>query len=260
VSTNTAHNDYLRLATFNYKAFLDIVAKLRRRHRGWRPSHWLQYSGQKTTTGIFYGAGEQNGRGHAVVHVSGTEAHNFLAWWSNLHPDLTADFYCTRFDLQVTARPPAEFDYLLAHQKTKNTTLYLSPSGNTLYIGSRESDSFWRIYDKEEGKMRVEVELKGKQAKRAYVTFMRRNELGSIYNTYLKRSRVPKILADHYLVGDYATIKLEKADEDEDLGKKLAWLATLDSLVYKLANDHTMGERTHALMSRWAEYGQNIDS
>jgi DNA relaxase NicK len=138
----------------------------------------------------------------------------------------------------------------------KPKQLILGDDGNTLYIGNRESDSFWRIYDKTEEHTRCEVELKGNRAKGAWRFLVNNpNDLAQLYSGLLKKSRVPKFLVDYYQHAvqptDLAQLKTELP---EDMEKKLQWLTTLDSLVYKLANDHDMSDRTHVLIKRWYEY------
>lgn len=129
----------------------------------------------------------------------------------------------------------------------------------TLYVGARTSDTFWRLYDKTDKALRCEVELKGELARRAYTALRGGENLSGIWNRFLLRSKVPKIYTD-YFRSDTETSELPDLTELPDMGGKCTWLATLDSLVYKLLNDHDTEERTRTIIARWATYGGLIDS
>lgn len=251
--------DYIRLATYDYKQYLQLIAKLRLRHQGWRPFKWLQYQGQKADDGTFYGAGVQGSRTHAIINGSGQTAQDVWIWFNNFPEATKQAFYCTRIDLQQTRVKPKGFDAQKSYKRLRGKKgLILSDSGHTLYIGARTSDTFWRIYDKTETHLRVEIELKGKLAKRTFAALRNDETISGIWNTHLLRSKCPKMLVDAYRdAGDIA--ELPEEDETEDLQRKLDWMKTLDALAYKLANDHDIGEDAHELFNRWAEYGQKVD-
>jgi len=250
--------DYLRISTFDFKAYTDLTAILHRKYVGWRKSRWLQYSMMRSQDNVGYGLAEQNKKPHGIVEASGVDAHilfNFLMTQDN---KITRAFYGSRIDLQCTQKPPRDWSYLESHKRlAKPKQLILGDDGNTLYIGNRQSDTFWRIYDKTDGEVRVEVELKNKQAKRAWLTLLNGQSPRDIYNLYLKKSRVPSMMATHYANG------IDPMNEDDlarvvpvDLETTFLWLASLDKLVYKMANDHDFAERMGVMLKRWAEYTQ----
>jgi hypothetical protein len=213
--------------------------------------------------GVRYGLADQDKRRHGIFEASGVDAHILLAWFIDTQAEWHEVLYATRIDLQRTRIPPESFNYGKAYRSIrKPKQLILGDDGNTLYIGNRESDSYWRIYDKTDSQVRVEVELKGVQAKRVWSSLSNRGDaVSAIYDHYLRRSRVPKMLVDHYLDGR------DPLNEDElvkvvpkDLETTYQWLAKLDGLAHKMANDHDYGSRCRALFKRWAEYGRNLDN
>jgi hypothetical protein len=252
--------DYLRLATFDYQQWLALLPKLRMMGSGWKGAKWLQYTGQRSKEGYFYGIGEQSKRPHVVLQASGAAAHQLF---QRLLPIIEggglSTFYCTRIDLQATKQRPEAYKHLAAYKRLRGKkSVILGDDGSTLYIGARTSDTFWRIYDKTAELLRVEIELKGKQAKRTWASILQGFELGGIWNTYLLRSKVPAMLTEIYR-WDGERVDLAELEPVVDLESKLEWLATLDSLVFKLTNDHDVGERARMLVKRWSEYGQNLD-
>lgn len=252
--------DYLRLSTFDATQFYKLTAKIERRYAGWRPAKWLQYKGRKSRDGIFHGIGDQNGRAHFIVQSTGYQSAKFARWFLSLPEKLTHTLYCTRLDLQVTKSMPEWDNRQKAYKRLRDPkSLIQSDTGTTLYIGARTSDSFWRLYDKTEVLLRVEVELKGANAKRAWAAIVRGESISGVWNRFLLRSRVPKAYTEHYrATGDLA----ELPDEEEmpDLAPKLNWLKTLDALVYKLAMDDDTGPETGTILRRWAEYADKFDN
>lgn len=137
-------------------------------------------------------------------------------------------------------------------------SLIQSSTGITLYVGSRTSDTYWRLYDKTESTLRCELELKGKQVKRAWLAIAKGEQLGGIFNRFLKVSRVPNVYVKYFWSAKDAA-NLPEVEKVVDLEAKLEWLKSLDKLVYKLANDHDTAEGLARLIDRWAEYVEDID-
>jgi hypothetical protein len=213
----------------------------------------------KSQDKVSYGIGTQDDRDHGIFEASGAAAHVLAHWFFRTQQLNRDDIYCTRIDLQITRKRPDELDYIKTHKRLRPPKqLILGDEGNTLYIGNRQSDSFWRLYDKTEQDVRLEVELKGKQAKRAWTAFMQNASILDLFQTYVKKSRVPKYLAEHYMIGeDILDMTQFELDATEDLGKKLAWLIKLDALVYKLAHDHDTKDQMGKIIKRWYKYTTN---
>lgn len=248
--------DYLRLATFDFQVYLKLSQAMRRKCSGWRDSRWLQYKMQTSQDNWRYGIGEQQRKPHGIFEASGVDAHIFWNWLKSKPDELLGALYATRIDLQRTKPGVEGWNYIKAHKSLKDPKeLRISPDGSTLYVGNRQSNSFWRVYDKSQGQIRVEIELKGAQAKKALKALLGGVEIHELYNFHLGRSRLPKILVDNYLGGSTPD------NEDQliralpkDLENTFNWLASLDHMFYKMVNDHDYGDRTEALLRRWLEY------
>lgn len=251
--------DYIRIATFDSIAFWHLCAEMEKKYHEWRPHKWQQYKGRKSASNVFHGIGRQKNRAHYIAHCSGAQAHYFWRWFNGLPDSVTSRFYATRIDLQRTKNRPLLEHRIKAYRRLRGTnSLIQSKTGITLYIGARTSDTYWRLYDKTESTLRCEIELKGKQVKRAWMAMEQGESLGGIFNRFLKLSRVPNVYVKHFWAANDAA-KLPEAEKVVDLGGKLEWLKSLDSLVYKLANDHDTAESLARLIDRWAEYAEDID-
>lgn len=251
--------DYIRLATFDSVAFLRICAELERKYHDWKPHKWQQYKGRKSTSSVFHGIGEQAGRAHYIVQVSGFQAHAFWRWWRDRNPSNTNAFYATRIDLQRTRERPLLEHRVKAYKRLRGTkSLIQSTTGITLYIGNRTSDTYWRLYDKTEKHLRCELEIKGRQVKRAWIAMSNGESVGGVFNRFLKQSRVPQVYVNHFWA-DTEAVTLPEIETRVDYAKKLNWLYTLDGLVYKLANDHDTQEDLAVILDRWLEYVKDVD-
>ena len=260
IVTNRTLVDYFRIATFDPIQFYKLTAALERQYTGWYPKKWLQYRGRQSSNGVFHGIGEQGKRPHFLIQVSGQSSHHFFQWLSNYNEGSLTTFYCTRIDLQRTQTRPTKEYRRIAHKRLRGKkSLIDSDTGLTLYIGARTSDTFWRLYDKDDTLLRVEVEIKGTLAKRAWVALRMGEQLPGIWNRFLLKSRVPKVYTDLYRDnGEVADLPL--IEEAEDLQPKLQWLQTLDSLIFKLINDHDTSEATKQLVRRWNQYADAVDT
>jgi hypothetical protein len=126
----------------------------------------MQYTGRSYIHGGFVGQAMQDGRLHTFCKVSGRMADPILYYLSQ---NLTSLVRYTRVDLQITIPLPDWHsarilkDYMEASNHLAE--LIEGKAGlDTVYIGSRKSSHFWRIYVKEsENKdrfLRFEVEIK----------------------------------------------------------------------------------------------------
>lgn len=252
--------DYFRVATFDTIAYYKLSADIERKWSNWKPDKWLQYKGRKNADDIFHGIGDQAGRAHCLVNVSGSFAHLFYAWFIRRPDAVRGAFYCTRIDVQRTqGRPSKEYRVTAYKRLAGRKSLIQSDTGTTLYIGARTSDTFWRLYDKTPEHMRCELEMKGKLAKRVYLALSGGESLPGVWNRILLRSRVPKVYVDYFRSASEPA-ELPKLTESPDLDDKLKWLASLDSLVYKLVNDSDVGERAGLIVARWAGYAGLLDN
>ena len=250
------HIDYIRLATFDFEAYCSLAAVIRQKHTGWRKANWLQYKMERSQDNVAFGIGEQSKRPHGVLEATGSDAHVFCHWLLETQQESLDSLYATRIDLCLTKRAPDSLDYAKTYKRiAKPKGLHLGDDGNTLYVGNRESDSFWRLYDKTHKHVRLEVELKGNQAKRYWRAIVTGASPAALFTTKLQSSRVPKFIVDYYATGQDALNMDDFPVADmTDMLSKARWLATLDGLVYKLCKDHDAGPMASATIARWADY------
>lgn len=200
-----------------------------------RPWRWRDYSG--------FHAGEATvGRREDsdILQLSGYLADSWFdkAW-------LTSD-HCTRLDLAVTVWGGGNLGNLAQRhnaevsqwKRENNRTLgakliYDNDYANTLYLGSRESDLFGRIYDKFvesgdpafKGAWRYELELKGDPAQRG---------AGRLHSAGNRPDRIRSAVFQHFArrgvqpvfssVGTDLPIRTHRAPSDS--ATRLSWLAT----------------------------------
>lgn len=188
---NRAACDWCTLTTsdkYVYNEFVQMVGE----HVDWKQTSSqkrLQYSGIGGD-GFFYGVGVQNGSPHYMMILSGLLAGQLLPVWAARQSARFCN--CTRFDIQITI--PKEWKAretsgigrdILARQRegTSRTGAALSvkmvvsdrDNDDTVYLGSRTSDRFIRIYDKvSEGVayLRYELEVKGKTVARLWDEYL----------------------------------------------------------------------------------------
>jgi hypothetical protein len=225
---------------------------------GWERGKWLQYKGWRKE-GLFIGIGEQNEKRHAVLCVSGGLSQRLLPSLKSLD-----GWYCTRLDLQETIEEP---DYIrLAEIRdectTKNTTLIESLDNDTLYLGSRTSEIFTRLYEKPLDRMmlRLEFELKGGRAKMAWRAMLEGETADMVFSYYMEASKLPEDV-----LRLFATVGIERCQQImrdialHDIGKTLKWIESLDASMEKYMNNHEIGEQVKTLVRAWAAYADKLD-
>jgi hypothetical protein len=256
MSVQRAYIDYLRLASWDDSQALLITGELRRSIPKWRNGFWLQYKGWYGDTS-FYGVGEQNKQRHYVFRTAGNS--------SSVLFDLADKFdavYCTRIDVQVTIKLPPQYNPFKIYLDHKyngraGVTVLDGPTGSTIYFGSRTSDKFLRLYEKqyEDGKyLRLEFEFKGKLARAVYET-MRATAVGptAVFQNYL-----PKFGLADYIMGWFDTgndaepLRLE-IEHNEDFHKQMTWLSSLSNTVVEMGNAHETGDFVRRLLNDWLE-------
>lgn len=250
--------DYLRLATWEDAAYMSASAAVARRvARSPKRAKWLQYVGNRFGD-VFIGRAEQNGKAHTVVQVSGATSDDFYEMFlSEEH------FYCSRIDLQITVEQPAwvQLRWVRDQLEAENVTL-IESKNDTLYIGSRESDVFIRLYEKklDSNYLRLEFELKGSRAKRAWYIMSGGVEPGAIFSAYLAKTPLPADI--EHLFCDRETVATQQALRQElakDQAKKLAWFLSLDECVKRMLADHDLNDHVFALVKSWYRWGQTQD-
>lgn len=261
---NRAQCDYLTLTTFGEsQGLLESFRDLFPTDLGQKAAQG-GYNGVKWE-GLFFGSAKQKNRAHFMLRASGENAHTMLYRTKNV------DGNCTRIDLQITISKPTGynarqlFDRLSDNNndwngRRKNVSIIQSGDGlDTVYIGSRSSERFYRIYVKpdESGSpafLRFEIELKKSLARQARTMVIEDegtakkilaselNTLPAIENTALERLKS--------LLGDSGPrIKHETVYGEN---KTIDWIENqVEPAVIRLLHSHEHGDRMLGIIERW---------
>lgn len=223
-----------------------------------KPGRWLQYKGWKTES-LFVGAGEQDGKRHLIISCSGAASNDlaiFVQEWKGL--------YCTRIDVQRTIKKNRQSNLRRVRKatRTENTTLIQSKDNDTLYVGSRTSDCFTRLYEKplDDMYLRLEFELKGKRARAAWLAMQHGKTASTIFVHYLNKSKLPDTVKGWYSEpSDRDEEDFEEAEVLHSARKKLRWLWSLDACMERAMANHEIGEEVKELVRSWAEFAEHLD-
>ena len=145
--------DWVTCTSWHIDSFQDWIQNEDNAKQGVRR---LQYVGMQEGK-VFVGDGEQDGYFHRMLQVSGKDAN--LAVPALIH---LPDIECTHLDLQVTCEW-FQSDIFAIAERLRGQCLVdyrTSTEGDTVYIYSRLSDKFIRIYQKTRDLVRFEVAYK----------------------------------------------------------------------------------------------------
>lgn len=205
-----------------------------------------QYLG-KQSDGLFYGKAEQNGKRHFMIIASGEFAHDAFGV-------LNEHFHITRLDIQLTIEKPGWYsarnfcDEMRQGQwPGRRRVAGLRENGkgeDTVYIGSRTSDKFIRVYVKHMHYLRFEIELKGEYARHAreMIREGKQNALSAILSTEIMK------LPAHPISGNFKEYCTGRADlksaykSNPEMAAKMKWLASLLPTIEAMSNDHDYGD------------------
>lgn len=267
---NIARCDYLTLTTFkNGDSFISSIADLypiqyakEAKRGGYQGHEW---------DGLFVGVGKQRRKAHFILRASG-EGSDTVMWRTR---DLNCR--CTRIDLQVTVWMPEKYEARKLYDILKSSdTIWpgrrlvpeLRESGDgldTVYIGSRTSDRFARVYIKpdtrgEPAYLRFEMEFKGAMAqavrnaiveKHGTVKHILRSELNRL--PYLA-SRTLRVF-ERVLGSETYKVKPETVYGQN---KTFDWLETqVEPAIFRLLHSHEDSGRMKALLERWVLAGDS---
>lgn len=263
---NDAYFDWLRLATWDTAQYTLILSKLYNLDT-FQPHKLMQYRGKRSVDGrIFHGLGIQGSapheRRHAIVQMSGFIAHEHRHLLRTF-----GSFYCTRLDVQVTIEQPEEHNAatLYGRVRGRKRRLIKSDEGSTVYIGSRRSDLFTRIYEKPiDGRqfLRCEFELKGDYSRSAWTNYQMGNTtVREIFATCHERAKIPAPWRDWFALGIDAYPNLLKSETERDLQGKLGWLADTEKALERMFYIHETHGATAAVIERlWTMLNAEIDN
>lgn len=247
----TPRIDYLRLATWDLKTYTNLAGIINEHHVT-KPAHWLQYHGRRSDDGgVFHGQGVQGHRQHYITHSSGQQADTWAGYFLDKH----LDAYCTRIDVQVTIDEPIEHCgrelYNKIHRKTKS--IVQSPGVTTVYIGSRGSQLFIRVYEKvlDTRFLRCEFELKQDYARNAWHALGQgRITLEDLFNTCLARSGIMEPWLTWFEVESDRNDALSAEKLETDLQNQLLYIKNTEIALERLLHSHPTQQAVYGLIGR----------
>lgn len=255
------HIDYLRLGSWEFNSYVELMPFLMETWpKEWRRGKWLQYTGWKKES-IFIGRGMQGNKAHTIMNISGALSQD---WYLNF---LSLDgWYCTRIDLQRTIKSPLAQDERLSMIRddcdTTVTTLIESHENDTLYLGSRTSDKFTRLYEKvlDETYLRLEFELKGFRSRAVWDALRAGESMEKIYAFFLEKSKLPERIRFEYGEdGETATDKVMRLQIAHEDAKTLKWIQSLSDAIPKHMASHAIGEQVKMVVRSWTKYADYLD-
>lgn len=266
-----AHVDYLRLCTWDLAAYTKAASALMQYRHGWKSGRFLQYNGHKLDS-MFFGTAKQSDKHHYLIQVSGGMAQTITSDLGLMMILGDTDFYCTRLDVQKTLEEPEWWNVrdvvdsiktMDAARSPETISFIESSTGETIYVGSRTSDKFIRIYTKsiDRDYLRLEYELKGHLARSAYEVVFQNGgrSISGVFNTLLVNDKLPQYVKGYYLDPDAEMVDIRRPEHAQEMQKKLDWLLSLENTIRKMLNDHDIGHETNVFLQSLATYGGNVD-
>lgn len=253
--------DFLRLATWSMSEHAYLLADILTSELGeWKPGKWLQYHGWRKDS-HFIGTAEQENKRHSILNISGYHADG------RYRGLLRAEtYYCTRIDLQITIQRPHGLRlaqvYSDLDDEKKNASLIQSKLNDTLYLGSRTSDVFIRLYEKPLDVMhlRLEFEFKGKVSRAIWRALQAKSTPDEVFQHYLKKSKLPDYVKVHFFdAQDGETAFAIRKEIEKSDANKLAWLRSIDASVRQAIYNHNIGNEVQTLVMSWANEASNVD-
>lgn len=165
VRVNSVAMDWVTLTTWSYREFIRLQEAFKDTitHTKAQTSSKMQYTGWRATAnggGVFFGQAEQRGHSHCMAEFSGSLSDDVFCKILLDNDFIGEDgFRCTRVDLQRTLdienwTAKDQFE-LMGKLKDRGLTVGWASSKDreygelaTVYIGSRRSGRFIRLYQK----------------------------------------------------------------------------------------------------------------
>lgn len=279
IITDSVAADWLTLTSYDAKTARRIEMQLLQigGTDGSKKASRLQYKGW-AAEGVFFGTAKQGELGHYMCVASATAANELLQRMQAL--GIESGYSCTRIDLQYTKKRENHITSLsicgeelrrYIAQEVKNSSIrpqikVISSDkrcDETVYIGSRESERFVRIYDKmidNEEYVRFETEYKGKYANEVMKKCIASDKqaaqiLASEVLKYVSASSVTRWLAYSVQSSSSEAIVVHR-DMSSDI-KKLRWLEdSIIPIMLKLGLGAYKQEIVYMLKSALAQLGE----
>lgn len=236
-----------------------------------KPASRRQYAGDVGTS-AFMGEWIDNGTKRYLYQAWGEAAHDYA-----LHAARQCqNTRCTRIDIQYTVYQPLNYDARTMAdalrtgdwrgRRRRITEIVSDDRLDTVYVGSRSSDVYTRIYtkpamDTDTGDtrllLRYELELKGTEADRVWRLLLHapREESVILASELLRDMRkLPEGAVPHtrYLTGTVVPKPRGQRQCLTDDYKTLLWLAhQVEPAARRLLNNHALAGRARALIESW---------
>lgn len=253
--------DYLSLSTYNQTDFDKITTDFLSCDVQPEDTQRMQYLGQtqaRDDGSIFWGTAEQRGMRHYLIQVSGSMADR-VATAVLMLGDKLADISVTRIDLQLTIERPDWYksrSYLdtlrgdVWSGRQRKVTLIDNYGNDTVYIGSRQSDRFARLYVKESKWLRMEFEYKKDRANSVWGAIVRHGKekaaQGILFGELadLPKHPINSLLKGYLRGAERITPTLVKP-----VSARYKWFVKqCVPAIVTLLNDHDSGESTRAIL------------
>jgi hypothetical protein len=267
---NTVAIDYLSLTTYSAHDFLSTASAIEREYEGGlKTAKRMQYEGftYKSDSGsVFCGIGNIGDREHHLIQASGMLAHRIAEIalenrFSMMSKD--SQWSCTRIDIQLTIEhrrldANALRNVLKSADWPKGVVRKLtviSSESDTLYIGSRASAVMFRVYQKSEDTVRLELEIKRDGSRKLWekLIFDTKNGLSDSFHKTIRGILFGELryLPDVSYLREYRK-KLSSTDaidvstgerSSSDVGKRYKWFVSLIPSIKRLAADSDYGRK-----------------
>lgn len=245
---NTPALDYYRATTGVFNRYYDMVQELVGFEEVDQKWKFQQYEGNRVGA-VGHGQAQQGGQDSYIIDIPGETADDML------YQLVYSDMKPTRIDMQITIARPEYWDTLDFYFQMKlgawpnvprQVTARLSDGADTVYIGSRESDRYIRVYVKERHFIRFEVEFKKKLAVKAWDTVRKtgRTAIAGILMAEIEKLPKSKLLDDCTaqllrFTGDSVNLAIGRVNATDE--RKVQWLASLLPTIEQMMNDSDYG-------------------
>lgn len=259
--------DYLTLTTFTKNMSLSLLFANATQNTKTKKHKMESYTGL-TGNNTFYGQRTQNNKTHYMMRCWGEFATDMLMMSDNLLVK------CTRIDLQITIPiTPAYnsrslYDHLSNKEREwkwrrKNVSIIQSGDGlDTIYIGSRSSDRFYRIYVKPDssGKpayIRFEVEFK-KEFAAAIREAVLKGRAG--FRDLLRAELETLPIGNNFVLRSFEAalgVKMTSISpvRVETRSSTIDWMNNqVDPAVVRMLNSHEHRDTMREILDRWLGY------
>jgi hypothetical protein len=262
--------DWLTLTTHVGLESVRLFNAVARYGKDGKEGRVMQYEGRRWDCG-FFGSAVQKGRKHYMMRASGDNADSVLRELSENCPAR-----CTRIDLQITIPMKPEYsarrtcDMLRGTKwpgRDRKTMLIENADGlDTLYIGSRLSETFTRLYVKEgDGQryLRYEVEFKGDTAEMVYGHACVGREMAMGGTLLGEIEKLPEIADSglsevHHALANFKVVP-RKGYRVRDPHTTMLWIQrSVSPAIVRLLRDHDQGDQVARFVKEWYEMADEL--